>query len=323
MNELFARALIAVLLISIATVLAVRIAKPSRASFGRLPPRQRVVAIELALALPWLVPAVVVGAALAPSILALLWPAMDHCGAHDDQHEHFCLMHPPHGATSSGWAALALVLVVPAVLRLIEAARGLARARAEVERVRLAARRGVDGTLRVASDLPMCAAIGLSDTAILVSDGARARVSAAQLAIMLDHERAHVARRDVLRHALALLAASAHSPATAKALLDELSVAREQACDEAAAAVTGDRLSVAEAILHAARVFGSAPALPTMASAAFGPDAIASRVTALLADPLPLPGAAIPAVALAITITVGLLPGVHHALETLLGALLH
>src|SRR5687767_5203311 len=35
-------------------------------------------------------------AVLAPSLLAILWPAYDHCLAHGDHHVHLCLVHLPH-----------------------------------------------------------------------------------------------------------------------------------------------------------------------------------------------------------------------------------
>ncbi len=323
MIELLQRAAIVGVLIGIATALGVHLLARASRPFRGLPPRHRAVALETALALPWLVPLVVLGAALAPSILASFWPALDHCAAHDDHHDHFCLLHPPHGGSVHVWTLLAMVCLVPVGLRLVRTVRRLVEAHAAIREVRRAARPAADGTLRIETDLPMCAAIGLTDTAVLVSDGARSRVSVEHLAIMLAHERAHVARRDVLRHALALLAATAHAPSTGVAFLHELAVAREQACDEAAAHAHGDRLSVAEAILHAARVFGADPALPSAASAPFGPAALASRVASLIEDPLSLPRAAKPSVLGALAITTLALPAVHHVLETLLDAVLH
>lgn len=323
MMEMFERALVVVVLTFVAAGAAVRGAALLGGPMRALPPRHRVLFLEAALALPWVLPALVVGAALAPSLLALLWPGLDHCAAHDDVHDHFCLLHPPHPSFTSWLVALCLLSVLPVGARILRAAQRLARAHVDIAALRRAARAGDDGTMRVPTDLPLCAVVGLTRPAILLSDGARSRVSPQHLSVMLAHERAHVARRDVPRHALALLAASALGPDLARSLLSGLAIAREQACDEAAAEALGDRSSVAEAIVRTAGIFGAHPALPDGAAAAFGPDAIESRVTSLLADPVPLPRLASAAVLAAVVLTAAALPAVHHVLETLLGALLH
>lgn len=322
MIDLLERAVIVAVLTGAAASSAVSLCAAQPAWLGRLPPGHRALAIEALLALPWLAPAVVLGAALAPSFLALAWPALDHCGAHDDLHDHFCLLHPPRHDTVSSWTALASLVSGALLVRVLRVAARLRRAHASTARVRLAASPAADGTLSVPSDVPLCAVIGLTSPVILVSDGVRARVSSSHLEIMLAHERAHVARRDVLRHALALLATAAHAPRTARVLLDELAVAREQCCDEAAAVAAGDRIGVAEAILHAARVFGAHPALSEDAAAAFGPRAISSRVSYLLADPVAVPRRAIWSLLGVIALVVGWLPAIHHGLETLLCAVL-
>ena len=47
-------------------------------------------------------------AALLPSLLALRWPAHDHCAAHHG-HVHLCFLHPPaHAANAASWILLAL-----------------------------------------------------------------------------------------------------------------------------------------------------------------------------------------------------------------------
>jgi hypothetical protein len=322
MIELLERAVLVAIVTSLGAAAAVSLGARFASRLRALPPDRRTLAIEVALVLPWIAPAIVLGAALAPSAAALLWPSFDHCAVHDDLHDHLCLIHPPSDTSAAWWAALGALFLVPTSVRATRAASGLWRAHRDIAAIRLAARPAGDGTMRLESELPICAVVGLTRPAILVSDGARAAIGPGDLVIMLAHERAHVARRDVLRHALARLAAAALAPRAAQALLDELRIAREQACDEAAAAACGERLRVAEAILSAARIFGDHPALAGDAVAAFGPGALQARVSSLLADPLTVPRIAISAAAGALAGVLAALPTLHHVLETLLGALL-
>jgi hypothetical protein len=50
-------------------------------------------------------------AVLAPSLLASVWPAYDHCLRHADHHVHLCLVHlPAHVGNATSWLVLVLVV---------------------------------------------------------------------------------------------------------------------------------------------------------------------------------------------------------------------
>ena len=77
-----------------------------------------------------------------------------------------------------------------------------------------------------------------------------------------------------------------HFPAIARWLVHEIDVAAEQACDEEASRIVGDRVTVASTILTFERAVQRAtfPSLAPIASG-FGPSSTERRVMSLLAAP--------------------------------------
>lgn len=258
-------------------------------------------------------------ACLLPSLYAALWPALDHCTHHADEHLHLCLAHPPTASLGlagalAGAGALALVLLrgAPGLVRLLRAHGILARLRD--------ASTGSGDVRSVDTDAAFSFAGGALRPTIYLSRGLQARLSAPELAVVLAHERAHVRRRDVLRCHVARLGALLHGPGTARALLSALELACEQASDEEAAATLGDRVQVAQAIVAVARLGPRPPPALSVTTAGFTAEALTQRVTALLATPTPEPAASrwhlLAAAALVL-----LAPALHHATETVLSLL--
>lgn len=262
-------------------------------------------------------------AALLPSVVALRWPAHDHCLAHHG-HVHLCFLHPPaHAANPASWLLLALAAgwlaaralrSLAALLRAARVATRLLEPRYDDPRV---------GARVLPTEAPLCLLVGVVRPAVVISEGLLARVPPADLAVMLHHERAHALRRDT---ALRLVARAATAfvwgPARAR-LLRALSLAAEQSCDEAAGRAVGDRLRVAEVILRVERLLQTPPGLASVA-ASFGGD-VPARVEALL-EPPRQPGTLARPLALVSLAALGLLAAsdpLHHATESLLGALTH
>ena len=259
-------------------------------------------------------------ACLLPSLYAALWPALDHCTHHADEHLHLCLAHPPTAALGLagalvGAGALALVLLrgAPGLVRLL-------RAQGLLARLHDASSAGPGDVRSVDTDAAFSFAGGALRPTIFLSRGLQARLSAPELAAVLAHERAHVRRRDVLRRHVARLGALLHGPGTARALLSALELACEQACDEEAAAALGDRVQVAQAIVAVARLAPRPPPALAATTAGFTAEALTQRVTALLATPTPELAASrwhlLAAAALVL-----LAPALHHATETVLSLL--
>ena len=139
-----------------------------------------------------------------------------------------------------GWRAAS------ALVREVRAARAL---RSELRVLRREHRNGI--AFRLVQDaVPQAFCIGLARPRIYVSTGALAELSAAELHAVLVHERQHRRRKDplrlmmlrVLEHALPFL------PGLPR-IADRYAALAEVAADEAALARTGDRRSLARALV--------------------------------------------------------------------------
>jgi Zn-dependent protease with chaperone function len=269
-------------------------------------------------AAPALAAMALVTATLWPSIGVALGLAFDHCEQHAG-HLHLCLHHlPVHGPGLAGSIALATFTLVfgGSVARALRSA-ALARRLVGLRSSELA------GAGVVRSPNAFALSVGWLRPAVVVSTGLVERLTPAQLAVVVSHERAHAARRDALALTCVRVLSLAHLPAVRRRIFADLTLACEQACDEAAARACGDRVLVAETILAAERA--AACGCPAPAGLAFGGADVAARVETLLAPPvepartrrvrwfLLAAGAAVAAAA----------PHVHHWTETLLSHLPH
>jgi Zn-dependent protease with chaperone function len=120
--------------------------------------------------------------------------------------------------------------------------------------------------------------IGLWRPKVVISSGLECALSSEELESVVAHEHAHAARRDNLRHGLAALALLPLGPRARRALLTDLTLASEQACDRAALGRTGD----AAALLGALATLQPDGRTLAAHTTSFGAAAtLASRVAAL------------------------------------------
>ena len=264
-----------------------------------------------------------------PSVLDQIGLGSDHC-LHHGHHAHFCLTHATaFPGSAGGWAligaaALAAVARLAPMLATMRASARVAssmRASSRLDRTR--------GVLVCDAAAPCALALGWIRPQVVASTAFLREMPAELVAPVLEHERAHAARRDALRIALASLGARVYPARVRQPLLRELSLACEMACDEVAAARAGGRLRVASALVAAERVIARGiPALPFGARAIDGAD-LEVRVRALLAD-APARGRvgravslalAVGAASLPITLLVAFADPLHHWTESAIAAL--
>jgi Zn-dependent protease with chaperone function len=273
----------------------------------------------LAAAAPSLAPPLAVALCLLPALLGA-----DHCPQHGE-HAHLCLHHL---AAARGGAASALVGLAAGGLglALLAGAARLARAHRAIARLAPGAPPTFAADVEVlATDAPLSLSLGAFRPRIVMSDGLVRALAPASLAVVLEHERAHVRRRDALRALLARALSWPHLPRLRRELLAALALATERACDEVAAQRSGDRLLVAETILAVERLMRRAPAVaPAALAASFGDSSVPPRIESLLAAP----GAAVDGrrawlyAGAAVATAIPLIEPLHHAVEHLLGVLL-
>jgi Zn-dependent protease with chaperone function len=128
-------------------------------------------------------------------------------------------------------------------------------------------------------------ATGLFRRRVIASRGLLAGLPADLLAAVVAHEEAHSVRRDGLRRALAGVLSVAHLPATRRAVLADLDLAIEQACDDEAGLRVGDRLTVARALLAVRRLGQTRPCPAALGALSIGGSSLDARVAALVEEP--------------------------------------
>lgn len=267
---------------------------------------------------PLWVPVVVLASASLPGLLGVVSAGLDHCVAHAHaHHHHLCWLHPPH---ASGHLAAWLVptaVASPVALVLGAEARRMRQAARIASGVASLGRIGaLGGDVRVLDDpRPLALAVGWRRPLVLVSEGLLAALDAATVAVVVAHERAHVARGDTRWAAAERLAARLLPRAVGAPLVARVHLAREQVCDDAAAAQIGSRVEVARALTRVARL-GLAPGGVSIAGAA-----LEARVTGLLDPPQPRCPVA-PLLVFAGLVLAGIGP-LHAAVEYGITALLH
>lgn len=227
----------------------------ARAASSR-PGERALVALRAFVSAPGWMPVLVIGTALSPGVAGLVVAGLDHCAAHVSHHHHLCLVHPPHATRNAAVWVSALLAFSPTLVVVLGFARRLVRASHEANTlISLATPSAVHPDVRVLDrPEPIALSVGLTRPTVVLSRGLVEGVGPATLAVVLEHERAHIRHGDtrwaVLERAfLSLLPARSRD-----ALLDALSLCREVARDTDTVAADGSPARVARALLEVARL---------------------------------------------------------------------
>jgi Zn-dependent protease with chaperone function len=265
-------------------------------------------------------------AVLAPSLLAIAWPAYDHCLVHDDHHVHLCLVHLPHHVGNAASCVALLLVIAWTLARATRALADLHGAARSISQLRLHGRGDAElGATVLPTATPICLLAGVFEPILFLSSGLFSAVGPDAIQVILHHERAHAARRDILLRLVARASTLFLWPSSRVRLLAALELAAERSCDEYAASMVGDRLQVAEAILKVERSLHASGSRLSPLSVAFGGETVPQRVSALLEAPprsgnVALLAAAFGALSCGVLASSGPL---HHWTESLLAALVH
>ncbi len=317
----------ALCLLALGAVIAAIAVSLGRRALSALAPRARHRVCWLLAVLPLGFAASTLFAATLPSLVALVEPALDHCGAHGGEHAHLCFVHVP--ATAVHIELMALLAFVGAyfALRAGLAVPALVRAARTVDALVETSVTAPTADVRIIeSSRPFCFAAGLVRPRIVISRGLHDALTREERAAVVAHERAHAQRRDALSALMAQIAASTHLPGVGAWLRRELEVAAEQCCDEAAAQVAGDRLLVASTILKVERLaHADGSSACAQLAPAFGACAVTRRVEALLEHPRVEPSLrGLAALVLIYWVAAVLFADeLHHGAESALSAIAH
>lgn len=248
------------------------------------PPRQRANAL-----LGWAVAPVGVGLFFTtllfiPSLTSHLGIHAGHCHNHTERLPHICLINPllSDSETLPWYLAVALTALLAGFL----VAQGaylykIARFKAALHYAGRVA--GADHSLFLWKK-PAAITVGFWVPKIYISSSLAHAVSAEHFQVILAHEQGHVRHRDPLRQYLGFALSSLYLSRARQRILKDLTLATEQACDEEAAQITGDRLHVAETIAAVERLLRSAQREPETLAVGFTCNNSALRIEALLAE---------------------------------------
>lgn len=220
---------------------------------------------------------------LVPSFLSLMGVDEDHCSVHYGG-LHLCLIHPPLPIDNIfSWSLITLLGVMAAIFA-GTVILGLVRGYKLYKSLMMVSRKHDEYDFRIVEwNAPLALSAGLYHMSVFISVQLMQSLTAKQLDVVLAHERGHAERKDTLRQLIAHTLSFAHLPWMRRSLLADMNLSCEQACDETAAHITGDRLHVADTIVSIERMF-SKQQLPFTAMSITGSN-VSQRVESLLLEP--------------------------------------
>jgi Zn-dependent protease with chaperone function len=207
-----------------------------RPALARLPSEQRAAMLLTLAVLPFVAGVLVAVLGFAPEIGGLA--VNGHCHAGQGCGPHVPMLHASVIA-AAGTAGLIVIMSAALLWRFAERLRRSLALAGTLHSLAEAA--GDDAEFAVVdSGVPFAYCIGLLRPRLVVSRGLLARLSAGQRGAVVAHERAHARRFDNLRHWLAAASLWFVPQPWRAALLRDLAVAAEQACDVAAVGAAGE-----------------------------------------------------------------------------------
>jgi len=257
-----------------------------RGRLWSLPPAMRANHLLAWTVAPAVMGLLLTGSIFLPTVLSLLGIESDHCQVYAANFSYRCLLHP----LASMERELPWFLLFPlSALGLIFFGRvgwELLRVYRLVGALTTASHLDLSRNIWIVeSEWPLALVSGILHARVFVSSKLIHSLSPPQLTAVLAHERAHLHRHDPTWYFMAQTLSCLHFFWLRRKLLEDLSLAVEQSCDEEAAQQVGDRLLVADTIVQVERLFNKQfPSIPALLPSFMGSQVVV-RVESLLASP--------------------------------------
>ncbi len=219
-----------------------------------------------------------------PSLLNRLGIPAGHCHNHSERLPHICLTDPLFsGSEALPWYLVGALIFLLAGFLAVQGVHLYKIARLKIV-LGCAASQSQAGYNLVPWRKPVALTVGFWAPQIFISTALAQALAPEHLQVILAHEQSHVRRRDPLRQYLGQVLSFCHLPWSRRCILEDLTLATEQVCDEEAAVNTGSRLQVAETILIVERLLYSSQNELGAGAVGFANSQSALRIESLLAE---------------------------------------
>ncbi len=214
--------------------------------------------------------------------------ATEHCLSHNNSMAHLCWFDPVVHISDYLWMGGISLMALVIIFNTYKGIKLMLKHRHFQSTLRAVSEQQENNVFRIASEHFFVFSSGLFLPQAFISSQLLEQLSANELDVVLAHEQAHCKRRDVLRRVLLSFAGLFQLPATRQHLLNDLELAHEQMCDNAAVQKVGSRFLVAETIIKVARHLKLLPSKSIIGIASFDDCHIDVRIQQLLQQPEPV-----------------------------------
>ncbi len=241
----------------------------------------------------WLLSPIFIAVALSLSGVLFSWMeshemATDHCISHNNSMAHLCWFDPVVHISDYFWIGGMSLMVLVIVFNTYKGINLIFKQWRFQSTLRAVSEQQENNVFRIASEHFFVFSSGLLSPQAFISSQLLEQLSAEELDVVLAHEQAHCQRRDVLQRLLLSFSGLFYLPTTRQYLLNDLELAHEQICDNAAVQKVGNKLLVAETIIKVARQLQLLTPNSKMGIASFDGSHIDIRIQQLLEQPEPV-----------------------------------
>ncbi len=241
----------------------------------------------------WLLSPIVIAVVLSLSGVLFSWMeshemATEHCSSHNNSMAHLCWFDPVVHISDYLWIGGMCLMVLMIVFNAYKGIILILKHRHFQSTLHAVSKQQENNVFRIASEHFFVFSSGLLSPQAFISSQLFEQLSAEELNVVLAHEQAHCQRRDVLRRLMLGFAGLFHLPAIRQHLLNDLELAHEQICDNAAVEKVANRLLVAETIIKVARQLQLLTPHSKLGIASFDGCHIDIRIQQLLVQPKPV-----------------------------------